>query len=64
MKGLRIRQGALATGAFPLTAAERAGDFSGQNAITDPLTGAAFPGNQIPASRFDPVAKASSPGRD
>jgi Carboxypeptidase regulatory-like domain len=26
--------------------------------ITDPLTGQPFPGNQIPASRFDPVASA------
>jgi outer membrane receptor protein involved in Fe transport len=57
-EGLRIRQGSLATGATPLTAAERAGDFSGQKAITDPLTGNAFPGNQIPTSRFDPVAQA------
>jgi outer membrane receptor protein involved in Fe transport len=56
-EGLRIRQGSLATGAFPLTAAEKAGDFSGQKAITDPLTGAPFPGNQIPTSRFDPVAQ-------
>ncbi|MGI8745649.1 MAG: TonB-dependent receptor [Bryobacteraceae bacterium] len=63
-EGLRIRQASLATGAFPLTAAERAGNFSGQKAVTDPLTGAQFPGNQIPANRFDPVAQAilSRPG--
>jgi outer membrane receptor protein involved in Fe transport len=57
-EGLRVRQGSLATGAFPLTTAERAGDFSGQKAFNDPLTGTAFPGNRIPTSRFDPVAQA------
>ncbi|MGA2268000.1 MAG: carboxypeptidase regulatory-like domain-containing protein [Bryobacteraceae bacterium] len=57
-EGLRIRQGSLATGGFPLSAAARAGDFSGQKAITDPLSGSAFPNNQIPSSRFDPVASA------
>jgi outer membrane receptor protein involved in Fe transport len=57
-EGLRIRQGALASGGFPLSAAARAGDFSGQKAITDPTTNQPFPGNQIPSSRFDPVAEA------
>ena len=57
-EGLRIRQGSLATGAFPLTAAERTGDFSGQKTVTDPLSGSPFPGNQIPISRFDPVSQA------
>ncbi|MBV9082776.1 MAG: carboxypeptidase regulatory-like domain-containing protein, partial [Acidobacteriaceae bacterium] len=63
-EGLRIRQGALASGGFPLTAEERAGNFSGQKTITDPQTGRPFPGNQIPTDRFDPVAKAilSKPG--
>ena len=56
-EGLRIRPAALGTSAFPLTAAERAGDFSGQKAVIDPASGAAFPGNQIPVSRFDAVAK-------
>jgi outer membrane receptor protein involved in Fe transport len=56
-EGLRIRQGSLATGGFPLTAAERAGDFSGQKAITDPTTNSPFPNNQIPTSRIDPVAQ-------
>lgn len=43
------------------TTAERNGDFSGllRNGqpvtIRDPLTGQAFPGNQIPANRIDPV---------
>jgi hypothetical protein len=40
-----------------LSAAQRAGDFSSvTTAIRDPLTGAAFPGNMIPASRLDPAA--------
>ena len=55
-EGLRIRPAALGSTAFPLTATERAGNFSGQKPITDPLTNAPFPNNQIPASRFDPVA--------
>ncbi len=39
------------------TAAERGGDFSGlANIIYDPLTGAPFPGNVIPVSRFNPAA--------
>jgi outer membrane receptor protein involved in Fe transport len=39
------------------TAAQRAGDFSSlSKAIIDPLTGAAFPGNRIPANRLDPTA--------
>jgi len=55
-EGLRVRPAALGTNAFPLTAAERAGDFSSAAAVKDPLTGAQFPGNQIPVSRFDPIA--------
>jgi len=46
-------------------ALERAGDFSEsrQNngaliTITDPATGAPFPGNRIPAARFDPTGLA------
>lgn len=54
-EGLRVRQAALLSSAFPLTAAERTGDFSGKT-IRDPLTGQPFPGGQIPTSRFDPVA--------
>jgi len=40
------------------TAAQRHGDFSGEgnNIIYDPLTGQPFPGNVIPADRFDPLA--------
>ena len=46
------------------TAAELAGNFNGvtrngsQVTIKDPLTGLAFPGNQIPASRLNPVGLA------
>ena len=39
------------------TAAMRSGDFSGATfAVRDPLTGAPFPGNRIPADRLDPAA--------
>lgn len=55
-EGLRVRQSSLASGAFPLTPAERTGDFSGQKSIKDPLTNSPFPGNVIPQSRIDPVA--------
>ena len=40
------------------TAAERAGNFAGLRPIIDPLSGAAFPNNQIPADRIDARAKA------
>ncbi len=39
------------------TAAMRAGDFTGFKTIKDPLTGKAFPQNQIPAERINPVSK-------
>ena len=55
-EGLKVRQASLASGAFPLTPAERGGDFSGQKSIKDPLTGSAFPNNAIPQSRIDPVS--------
>jgi hypothetical protein len=56
-EGLRIRPASIASGSFPLTAAERNGDFSGSKAIKDPLTGQPFPQNQIPAGRMDPVSR-------
>ncbi|MCH7666319.1 MAG: TonB-dependent receptor [Acidobacteria bacterium] len=40
-----------------LTAAQRAGDFSGSAAIIDPLTGLPFPGNVIPADRLNASAQ-------
>jgi hypothetical protein len=57
-EGLRIHQQAL-TVAFPLTAAQRTGDFSAllpSQVIKDPTTGLPFPGNIIPANRIDSVA--------
>ena len=38
------------------TAAQRSGNFAGGAAIIDPTTGAAFPGNVIPANRISPIA--------
>ncbi len=68
-QGTRIRRGQTFTSTVP-GAAARGGEFSGEgarrNQIFDPDTttgtGAAatripFPGNRIPAARFDPVAK-------
>ncbi len=41
-----------------LTAAERQGDFSGDNVtIKDPATGMPYPGNRIPTSQFSPAAQ-------
>ena len=56
--GLRQEETYYRNTAVVPTALERAGDFS-QSARkpTDPLTGQPFPGNAIPASRFDPAAK-------
>jgi hypothetical protein len=40
------------------TAAMRTGDFSAAGfTVRDPLTGAPFPGNRIPAERIDPAAR-------
>jgi hypothetical protein len=39
-----------------MTAAQRAGDFSGAKSIKDPLTGSPFPGNVIPESRLSQPA--------
>jgi carboxypeptidase family protein/TonB-dependent receptor-like protein len=52
-----VRGGGVAQARVP-TDRQRAGDFS-EFAVTiiDPLTGAPFPGNQIPANRIDPLAK-------
>jgi hypothetical protein len=48
-----IRQSTTTLSTLP-TAAQRDGIFS--TTIKDPLTGVAFPGNQIPSTRFDPIA--------
>src|SRR6267142_5148378 len=56
--GLRQQETYYRNTAVVPTAGERAGDFS-QSARkpNDPLTGLPFPGNLIPAARFDPAAK-------
>src|SRR6266851_4318732 len=61
-EGQRIDRSITQTFSVP-TAALRAGNFSGQAAICDPLTRTAagctpFPGNTIPSNRRDPVAAA------
>lgn len=58
---LRVAQSQVSDGNYPPTAAERAGNFSadcpaGTLCIIDPQTNQPFPNNQIPASRFDPLA--------
>lgn len=50
---VRIREGVTLGTTVPTTA-QRGGDFSGlSTVIRDPLTGLPFPGNVIPASRFN-----------
>jgi hypothetical protein len=50
-QGTRIRSAAQGQVAFVPTAAERAGNFSQSSiAVRDPVTGAAYAGNQIPAN--------------
>ncbi|MBL8293113.1 MAG: TonB-dependent receptor [Bryobacterales bacterium] len=58
-EGLRVRPASLGASAFPLTEAERRGDFSSATApIRDPANNnQPFPGNQIPTARFDTVAR-------
>ena len=58
-QGTRIRKGLTRIFTVP-TAAMRTGDFSGLPTIYDPETTAGgtrqpFPGNRVPATRFDPV---------
>jgi hypothetical protein len=55
--GLRQTTTAFKNDAVVPSALERAGDFSqSTRKPNDPLTGQPFPNNQIPLSRFDPVA--------
>ena len=57
-EGLREETGATRSNVIVPTAAERAGDFSQSvQKPRDPLTGQVFPGNQIPANRFDPATE-------
>jgi hypothetical protein len=56
-EGSRLKALAGGTAAIVPTAAMRNGDFSAASfVIRDPLTGAPFPGNRIPAERLDPAA--------
>ena len=56
-QGYHVNQGATYLSTVP-SAKMRAGDFSELNrVIYDPITHLPFPGNVIPASRFDPAAK-------
>lgn len=55
-EGLRVRPASLGASSFPLTAAERQGNFA--TAVRDPAnSNQPFPNNQIPLSRFDTVAR-------
>ncbi len=54
-QGQRINEDRLRT-AFPATAAERAGDFTGSEPIKNGDTGDPFPNNIVPANLIDPVA--------
>lgn len=56
--GSRIRQGVFRTGVVP-TPLQAQGNFSGgTRTINDPLTGAPFPNNTIPAQRLNPISMA------
>ncbi len=56
-ESLRERSATTNTGQVLPTPAERAGDFSlSKTKPTDPLTGARFPNDQIPANRFSKAA--------
>ncbi len=58
-QGTRTRSDPALTRQYLPTAAMRRGDFSAVGrALTDPQTRAPFPGNQIPASRLNPVTLA------
>ena len=58
-QGTLTRRTPISTSVVVPTAAQRNGDFSALlpgKAIRDPLTNAAYPGNIIPASQFNPVS--------
>jgi hypothetical protein len=55
-QGTRVNSEAGAQTPIVPSAAQRTGDFTGTKAIKDPLSGAAFPNNIIPASRISPFA--------
>src|SRR5262249_27816320 len=56
-QGTKLRVAPTTNRATTLTAAQRAGDFSAKTTpIVDPVTGVPFPNNQVPTTRFDPIA--------
>jgi outer membrane receptor protein involved in Fe transport len=56
-EGFRERRGGTVSNLFVPTQAERSGDFSASTVKPrDPATNAAFPNNQVPATRFDPAS--------
>jgi len=56
-EGTLVRESLTTTSTIP-TAPMRRGDFTGSGGIVnDPLTGQPFPGQRIPASRFDPLSQ-------
>jgi hypothetical protein len=54
-EGLRVRSADLITGAFPITAEERAGAFTRN--VRDPANNQMFPNRAIPVSRMDATAR-------
>ena len=54
-QGLRTRQDDIQNVSKLPNANERAGEFA--STVNDPSTGKPFPGNRVPADRFDPVAR-------
>ena len=58
-EGARRRDGVTVSGLIMPHAPERNGDFSNRRdvAVLDPVTAQPFPGNVIPASRIDPIAR-------
>ena len=59
-EGFKYHSGTTRQDAMP-TQALLSGDFSGLPPVIDPETGLAFPGNQIPTSRFSSVSQAFFP---
>ncbi len=57
-QGTQVRNITYGNTAFVPTSAQRAGDFSAlSRQLVEPVTGAAYPGNRIPASSFSPVTR-------
>lgn len=57
IQGTTLRALPASLNAVVPTAGQRRGDFSSiSRQLRDPSTGTSFPGNQIPASRFDPAS--------